>query len=174
MTKEVTQAILGSIQYNQPSEVSHMSDTINSRKILRIKKQFMIVRGALFNKQITVTSLFFWAKYSETQNSRNSFWKCRHQNQDSPPKLISTHFGRPSARGARLEEWGLGIIYIPPKWQLIPEAKESFLFFFLALSSMLLKVLFRRNAFFTLMGNHKISRQIFVSTARPQDMRPLK
>ena len=58
MIKEVTQANLGSIQYNQePSEVSQMSDTINSRKILRIKKQFMkyvplswlyLVRGSLF------------------------------------------------------------------------------------------------------------------------------
>ena len=97
-------------------------------KILRIKKQFMIYPWAdysqRFNKQATVRSLFFWAKHSETQDSRYYFWKYKHQNQNSTSKLISTHFGRP-----RLEEWGLGIIYIPPKWQLIPEAKESFLFF---------------------------------------------
>ena len=71
----------------------------------RIKKQFMIVRGSLFNKQVTVRSLFFLSEIFWNTNFKKFLLKMQALESEFSFKINFNPFWQ--AKRARSKAWGV-------------------------------------------------------------------
>ena len=134
----------------------------------------MIVRGSLFNKQVTVRSLFFLSEIFWNTNFKKFLLKMQALESEFSFKINFNPFWQ--AKRARSKAWGVrsGHHLYSAQVATYPWGQRIFSFFSWLCLQCCWRFFFVGMFSLHLMGTHKLSRQIFVSTARPRDIRPLR